>query len=209
MPDIKKNLQLFCTPAQWQLIEQFVGLLLEYNKNVNLISRQDTAAVFEHHVAASFLYKILERIHDNEHILDIGSGGGFPGIINAILWPKSQFVLVDSTRKKVNFLQSAITDLGLSNAQAVWSRIENLAQDQLWQNKFDHTTSRAVAPLADLLQWSKPLLKQNGTIEALKGDQIEQELEQLASRYSTYHLPPEQQYSSYLEHACIVSVPGK
>lgn len=206
MPDIKKNLQSLCTQAQWQLIEQFIVLLLEYNKKVNLISRQDTAAVFEHHVAASFIYKILERLHDNEQILDIGSGGGFPAIINAILWPKSEFVLVDSTRKKVDFLKKIITDLKLTNAQAIWSRVENLAKDSQWQKAFDHTTSRAVGPLEELVRWSKPLLKTGGTLEALKGDAITAELETLNEPYQLYGVPTEWQHSSYLAHSCIVSI---
>lgn len=205
----KNNIQSQCSPAQWQLIERFVELLLAHNKKVNLISRQeDAAAVYERHVAPSFLFVTLERLRVGERILDIGSGGGFPGIINAILLPDSEFVLVDSTRKKVEFLQHVITELDLRNAQAIWSRVEDLAKSPQWSQAFDHTTSRAVAPLKKLVAWSKPLLKSGGTVEALKGGNIAAELKALSEPYSLHRLPTtaNTQYSTYLQHACIVSV---
>lgn len=159
----------YCTPSQWNSIEQFCNLLTEANKAVNLVSRRDIDKLMKHHVEPCFIYKILGSLKSGDTVLDIGSGGGFPGIINAILFPDTHFVLVDSTKKKVTFLQQAITSLQLQNVQAVWSRVEDLAKLSEYQHTFDHTTSRAVASLEDIIKWSIPLLKPSGTIEAMKG----------------------------------------
>ena len=159
------------TASQRAKLAQYLELVRQTNERVNLVSRQDIAHLAEHHLAPSCLFVVLKRIGPNERILDIGSGGGFPGIVCAILQPDSQFVLVDSTRKKTEFLQAVVTKLNLTNVQVVWQRVETMAKSPEWQRSFDRSISRAVAPLENLIVWSKPLLKRNGTVEALKGQQ--------------------------------------
>lgn len=209
MPIVTKtqtDLQRLCTAQQWRQVQRFVKLLLEYNRRVNLISRHDTAAVYDHHVAPSFLYVMTQRLAAGKTILDIGSGGGFPGIINAILLPEQQHVLVDSTRKKVTWLETAIAELQLTHTQALWARVEQLAAAKRWQHYFDHTTSRAVAPLKMLVRWSKPLLKPGGTVEALKGNNVAAELKHVVQPYTIHGAPSDWQWHEYLRRSCIVSV---
>lgn len=177
MPD---DLKTYCTAEQWQLLLQYLELVKQWNVKVNLVSRKDIDHVMDHHLMPCLAYKQLGRLHDHESILDIGSGGGFPGIVNAILFPTSTFVLVDSTRKKITALTNMIQQLQLTNVTAVWSRVEDMI------GQFDHTTSRAVAPLANLWRWSKPLLKPNGSMEAMKGGDLTEELAQLNRPYMQY-----------------------
>ena len=199
-------LETLSSKQQWQLIEKFCALLRTYNSKVNLVSRQDVNQLIEHQVAPSMAFFIVQRLHPAEHILDIGSGGGFPGIINAILFPTSQFVLVDATKKKIVFLQSVISTLGLSNTTAIWSRVEKLAHNPDYQQRFDHTTSRAVAPLNRLWRWSQPLLKPHGTVEALKGGDISQELDAVNAVSKCYHLPTTWQVTEQLQQLVLVSL---
>src|SRR3989338_5090382 len=120
-------------PTQTKQLQHFSQLVQQLNQTVNLVSRKDITQVYEHHIVPSLLYYQLGRIHAHEHILDIGSGGGFPGIVNAIMFPTTTFVLVDSTKKKIAALQQMITELKLTNVTAVWSRVEDLT------GQFDHT----------------------------------------------------------------------
>jgi 16S rRNA (guanine527-N7)-methyltransferase len=211
--NITKTLQSACNPTQWKQLLQFVELLTEYNQQVNLISRKDIDHVWDHHVAPSFLFTILHRIQPGERILDIGSGGGFPGIINAILFPDTEFLLVDSTRKKIHALTEIIQKLSLPNVTAQWARIESLATDAQFKKRFHRTTSRAVAPLSQLVEWSIPLLLPSGSIEALKGGDIQAEVETMLNNYSTHikehHLfysPASFQLNEKLRSAVLVSI---
>jgi 16S rRNA (guanine527-N7)-methyltransferase len=203
---LQNLLQHNCSASQWQQILKFVELLKTANETVNLVSRKDIDHIIEHHVAPSFAYKILNRINKQETILDIGSGGGFPGIINAILYPTSSFILVDSTKKKVLFLQAVIKQLQLKNIQAIWSRVEDLKNLPDYQNQFNHVTARAVAPLKELVKWSKPLLKTQGTLEALKGGNITKELAQIKLSYQQYYLPEEYKIYERLKELVLVSI---
>lgn len=206
---LSKLLQKNCAAEQWQQVFKFIKLLKIANKTVNLVSRKDINYIIEHHVVPSFAFKILNRIHNIETILDIGCGGGFPGIINAILYPTSKFVLVDSTKKKITFLQEIIINLQLTNVEAIWSRVEDMSGQKKYQQAFDHTTARAVAPLLDLVKWSQPLLKSNGTIEALKGGDINQEILQAKTNKNIhvqrYVFPKEWQINERLENLAVVS----
>lgn len=211
-PMLEQLLQQYCTPAQWQQVVQFSNLVKTANQTINLVSRRDIDNLVEHHVAPSFAYRILNRLAPRTTVLDIGSGGGFPGIINAILFPDTYFILVDSTKKKVTFLQQSITTLKLSNVEAIWSRVEDLAKLPQYRHYFDYTTSRAVAPLNTLVEWSAPLLKPGGAVEAMKGGDIQSELDATlvvnrhACTLQTYHLPEQLFLNEKLRSLVIVSL---
>lgn len=200
-----KSLQALCTKHDWQKIVHFVQLVLDVNTKINLVSRKDTDRIWEHHIAPCFAFKILDRIQPNEYILDIGSGGGLPGIVNAILFPDTEFLMVDSTQKKVKVLESFIKELDLTNISALWARVEDLHTEE-YLHTFDRTTSRAVAPMKDLIRWSAPLLKTNGWVEALKGGDLHAELESLSTPYTIHTLPEEFRINEKMATAAIVSV---
>ncbi len=160
---------------------KFYNLILEWNSKINLISRKETD-VCNRHFLNSALLACLVEFRRSEKILDIGSGGGFPGIILKILFPESYFLLSDSILKKCTFLNSVICELDLKGIDVINSRVENL-KPSFFKN-FDKITSRAVAPLNDLLSWSENFLKKDGTFLALKGKNYMSEVESSKKRFN-------------------------
>jgi 16S rRNA (guanine527-N7)-methyltransferase len=140
-------------------LEQYVTLLLGWNKKVNLISRKDEDQVWQNHILHSVSPLFRMRLSDNPRILDMGTGGGIPGIPLKILLPDSEFILLDSTRKKILAVGDMVGALGLSGISAVWGRAEELASQKNLVSHFDYIIARAVAPLNDLIKWSAPFLR--------------------------------------------------
>jgi 16S rRNA (guanine527-N7)-methyltransferase len=142
---------------QFQLLEP---LYKEWNEQINVISRKDIDSLYEKHVLHSLSIAASFDFTDGMNIIDLGTGGGFPGIPLAIFFPQVKFHLVDSIAKKLKVVEAVATGIGLQNITTQHSRIEdikNRPQDPV--GKFDFVVSRAVAPLKDLWRWSKPLLK--------------------------------------------------
>lgn len=169
------------TEAQRGQFEQLVPLYLEWNQKINVISRKDLDNLWERHILHSLAIARVIRFAEDSRILDLGTGGGIPGIPLAILQPETEFVLVDGTGKKITVVKEIAAALGLKNVQAFHSRAEDLRPKQ----SFDFVVTRGVAPLAELLQWSQPLLKRkhqhalpNGLL-ALKGGDLKAELSAL------------------------------
>ncbi|MGN7820336.1 16S rRNA (guanine(527)-N(7))-methyltransferase RsmG [Chitinophaga varians] len=155
------------TPAQSQQLEALKGLYEEWNGKINVISRKDIDSLYERHVLHSLSIAAIADFQPGTQILDLGTGGGFPGIPLAIFFPEVQFHLVDSIGKKIKVVQGVAEALGLKNVTSAHSRVEEIKN-----RKFDIVVSRAVAPLADLWRWSKPLLKKS----AVPGKQFEKGL---------------------------------
>ncbi|MDZ4709307.1 MAG: 16S rRNA (guanine(527)-N(7))-methyltransferase RsmG [Saprospiraceae bacterium] len=125
----------------------------EWNEKINLISRKDMSQFMLHHVLHSLALGKWMNFTSGTEMLDVGTGGGFPGIPLAILWPKIHFHLIDGTGKKIKVVQNAIEDLGLSNATAEQIRIEDLDQH------YDFVIARAVTELSTLIQWARKRIK--------------------------------------------------
>jgi 16S rRNA (guanine527-N7)-methyltransferase len=147
---------------QFKLLEP---LYKEWNEKINVISRKDIDGLYEKHVlhslsiAAAF-DPIAIGFADGMEIIDLGTGGGFPGIPLAIFFPQVKFHLVDSIAKKLKVVDAIVDGIGLHNVTTQHSRIEDIkTRPQDPGGKFDFVVSRAVAPLKDLWRWSKPLLK--------------------------------------------------
>ena len=143
------------------------GLYEEWNEKINVISRKDIDALYEKHVLHSLSIAAIADFQPGTQILDLGTGGGFPGIPLAIFFPEVQFHLVDAIGKKIKVVQGVAEALQLKNVTAAHSRVEDIKN-----RKFDIVVSRAVAPLADLWRWSKPVLKKS----AVPGKQFEKGL---------------------------------
>jgi 16S rRNA (guanine527-N7)-methyltransferase len=162
--------------TQRQQLSSLKQLYAEWNEKINLISRKDIDNLYINHVLHSLgIAKVIE-FKKNTHVLDVGTGGGFPGIPLAILFPEVQFNLVDSIGKKITVVQNIIQSLKLTNAIATKSRAEEL------KLKYDFIVSRAVTTLAEFCSWTMPLIKKesfnvlrNGILY-LKGGDIKQEI---------------------------------
>ena len=138
-------------------IQQFAALkhlYTEWNEKINVISRKDMHNFYEHHVLHSLAIATQFDFPDGNEIIDIGTGGGFPGIPLAIFFPEVKFHLVDSINKKLKVVNEVANAIGLSNISTQHTRAEDIKD-----KKFDVVISRAVAPLSDLWFWSRPLLK--------------------------------------------------
>ena len=165
-------------------------LYKDWNSKINVISRKDIDSLYEKHVLHSLAIAAVIEFKPGTHIIDIGTGGGFPGIPLAIFFPEVQFHLVDSIAKKLKVVEAVAEAAGLHNVTIQHTRAEDIKN-----RKFDFVVSRAVAPLKDLSKWSKPLLKKgslqelpNGLI-CLKGGDLAQEISEsgLRPRMSTIH----------------------
>ena len=155
------------SPAQLAQFEALKGLYQEWNEKINVISRKDIDSLYERHVLHSLSIAAIADFQTGTQILDLGTGGGFPGIPLAIFFPEVQFHLVDSIGKKIKVVQGVAEALGLKNVTSAHSRVEDIKN-----RKFDIVVSRAVAPLGDLWRWSKPVLKKS----AVPGKQFEKGL---------------------------------
>ena len=140
-------------------IEQFAALkdlYTDWNAKINVISRKDMDNFYEHHVLHSLAIASKFEFTKDMQVMDLGCGGGFPGIPLAIMFPNANFHLVDSINKKLKVVSEIAAAIGLQNLTTQHSRAEEIKN-----RKFDVVISRAVAPLKDLWHWSKPLIQKN------------------------------------------------
>jgi 16S rRNA (guanine527-N7)-methyltransferase len=153
------------SPAQVEQFKSLEGLYKEWNAKINVISRKDIDSLYEKHVLHSLAIAAAFEFPAGLEIVDIGTGGGFPGIPLAIYFPEVKFHLVDSIGKKLKIVEAVKEAIGLQNVTTQHGRAQEIKN-----RKFDFAVSRAVAPLKDLLQWSRPLLKSSAyTFESASG----------------------------------------
>ena len=170
-------------------IEQLYLLYKNYNDKINLISRKDFHLFYERHVLHSLSISKFVQFKKNHDVMDLGTGGGFPGLPLAILFPDTNFYLVDSIKKKTDCVSKIINDLKIKNVEVVNSRSENL------NNKFDFIITRAVAPLSKLDILTRGQFKNlsNGGLICLKGGDLSDELNGFENRTQLVEI------SSYFE----------
>lgn len=168
------------TDTQLEQFRKLDGLYREWNQQINVISRKDMDGLYEKHILHSLSIAAVFDFEANAEILDLGTGGGFPGIPLAIFFPEVKFHLVDSIGKKLKVVEAVASGIGLQNITTAHSRIEEIKN-----RKFDFVVSRAVAPLKDLWKWSKPLLKTPGVgnqpapgLISLKGGDLNAEIQE-------------------------------
>ena len=154
--------------------QKYKDLLLEWNNKINLTAiTEENEIILKHFIDSC---TILKYIEDNQKIIDIGTGAGFPGIPLKIMNKSLEITLVDSLNKRVNFLNEVINELELENIEGIHARAEDLGRDNNYREKYDVATSRAVANLSTLLEYLMPFVKVNGICICMKGPNIEEEL---------------------------------
>ncbi len=168
------------------------GILLpfyqEWNQKINLVSRQDISELYLRHVLHSLSIAKIIHFKPGTSILDVGTGGGFPGIPLAILFPEAEFKLIDSIGKKIKVVQEVIINLGLSNVNTEQVRAEAVKE------KYDFVVSRAVTRMKPFYQWVRNNLRNKSAHEikngilALKGGDLSQEMQELYKPYQIWDI---------------------
>lgn len=166
----------FLDEVQRSRFEALDGLYREWNSRINVISRKDIDNLYEHHVLHSLAIARAVSFPDSSTVLDAGTGGGFPGIPLAIMFPSVQFTLCDSIAKKIRVAEGVASSLGLDNVRCLNCRVEDLP------GEYDWAVSRAVASLSDLYGWLKGRF--SNSLICLKGGDVESEAAQCAARWS-------------------------
>lgn len=174
--------------VQLNQFDRLGELYADWNSKINVISRKDMDQFYIHHVLHSLgIAKVME-FQPGSRVLDIGTGGGFPGIPLAILFPETQFHLVDSIGKKITVVKDVVKQLKLANVEAQQARAEELVR------KYDFVISRAVTRMANFYPWVKNKIRkedfnefQNGILY-LKGGDVDEEMDELNKSYVVYHL---------------------
>ena len=197
------------------------GLYKEWNSKINIISRKDIDQLYRNHVLHSLSIALVFSFGRGHRVIDIGTGGGFPGIPLAILFPSTQFHLVDSIGKKIRVVETIAGSIGLGNVTAEHARAEDIRN-----RKFDSAVSRAVAPLSELWSWTKSLLDKKAKVHSsndserpevvnkkiephglicLKGGNLDQEIAQSKTKPAVYTI---QDYlgDEYFLHKYIIYV---
>ncbi len=176
------------TETQYQQLEMLAPLYTEWNEKINVISRKDMEHFYERHVLHSLgIAKVIEFTPGTK-VLDVGTGGGFPGIPLAILFPETNFFLVDSIGKKIKVVQEVAAALGLKNVRAAHTRAEDVKE------KFDFVVSRAVTRLINFYPWvhQKFSKKQQNSLDNgilyLKGIDLSEEFDELHKPYQLFAL---------------------
>ncbi|SEA36309.1 16S rRNA m(7)G-527 methyltransferase [Desulfuromusa kysingii] len=164
---------------------EFIDEMLRWNKRINLTSITDRKEAIEKHLIDSLM--LLKYLGDTEIVLDMGSGGGFPGIPLAIAEPKIKFVSIDSVGKKINFQKHIKRKMGLANLSIYHSRVEELTQQGFGETNYPLIMSRAFSSLQMTIDYALPLLTTGGRVLAMKGPEGESELENLGSLLKKHH----------------------
>lgn len=165
-----------------EIYRSLYDIYKDLNDKVNLISRKDFENFYLHHIIHSLSITKFELIKDENNIIDLGTGGGLPGIPLAIYYNRKNFLLVDSIRKKISAVDKIINKINAKNISTLNNRAENL------DIKADIIICRSVSSVDNLIQWTKGLLNDEGRLILLKGGNVNKELKNISSRFTIYNL---------------------
>lgn len=179
MKKIFSSYQIELTDVQMERFQQYYDLLVEWNQKINLTAITEYEEVIKKHFLDSclLLCKYPYELFKGKRMIDVGTGAGFPGIPLALLLPKTQFTLVDSLNKRVEFLLLVIQTLQLENVEVFHGRAEDLGRDKYFREQYDYCVSRAVAELPLLLEYCSPFIKVNGRLLLYKSKKMHEEIE--------------------------------
>ena len=182
-------------------LEKYVQLLLAWNSRINLISRKDENNIWIRHILGSIAFLFHAQTAPRSKIVDVGTGGGLPGIPLAILFSDLHITLLDSIQKKMNAVDDIIKQLQLNNVNVVCGRAEELSNKKEFYRTYDYVVCRAVAPAKDIVRWCRNFLRNEngnnsnaehtgkkwinkGSIILLKGGNLEQETSEVRIKFT-------------------------
>ncbi len=181
-----KKLNITLSVKQLDQLEKYYDLLIEWNSKINLTRITDKEEVYLKHYYDSLTLTKVVDLNEVNTLCDVGTGAGFPGIVLKIMFPNLKVTLIDSLQKRVNYLNEIIKELKLTNIEAIHSRGED------YKGKFDVVTSRAVANIEKLVNYTMHLVAENGIFVAMKGnidDELTEEIQQkLSHKYKIIKL---------------------
>ena len=175
MKEKSKEMNIDLSVEQLDKFYRYMALLIEWNDKMNLTAIIEPEEIILKHFIDSLT--ILKYIKENEKIVDMGTGAGFPGIPISIMCSKNKITLVDSLNKRLIFLQEVIKQLELKNVETIHARAEDFGKNKIYREQFDVATSRAVANLSTLSEYLLPLVKIGGKCICMKASDIEQEVQ--------------------------------
>ena len=174
MKENLKELNIDLTDLQLEQFYNYMSILIEWNKFMNLTGITDPEEVITKHFIDSLT--VLDKIDKNASIIDVGTGAGFPGIPVKIAFPETKVVLLDSLNKRIKFLNEVIEKLELKDIEIIHGRAEECGRNKSCREKYDIAIARAVAPLNVLLEYLMPFVKVNGKCLCMKGSSSEEEI---------------------------------
>jgi len=158
--------------------KKYKDLIIEWNKKINITSIDSEEEIYLKHFIDSIIIKKYVIIKKGSKTIDIGTGGGFPGIPLKLIDNDMKITLLDSLNKRIKFLNEVVKELNLEEVECIHARAEELGQDKNYREKYDYGFSRAVASLNVLLEYSLPFIKKNGLFIAFKGSNFKDEIQE-------------------------------
>jgi len=183
-----RDMGLDVNPAQQDRLMDYLALMFKWNSVYNLTSLRDPMQMVTHHLLDSLA--AVPAFKDAVNVLDVGSGGGLPGIVLAIVRPDMNVSMIDTVHKKTAFLNQVKAELDLANVTVYTMQVQQLQAGDKTGGKFDVITSRAFADLSDFVNWSSHLLAQQGRYIALKGTAPKDEQERVPQEWKVTKVEP-------------------
>lgn len=176
MIELSKKINIDITDEQLKKFYRYMDLLLEWNEKINLTAITETdEVILKHFIDSMTVFKYLV---ESKNIIDVGTGAGFPGIPIAIMNQNKNITLLDSLNKRINFLNEVCSELKINNIKTYHGRAEEFGHNKQHREKYDIAISRAVANMTTLVEYLIPFIKVGGRCICMKGNDIEEELEQ-------------------------------
>lgn len=171
---------------QIRKLERYTQELTYWNSKVNLISRKDMNYFLEHHLLHSLSILKYIKLEPKSFCIDVGTGGGLPGIPLAIACPQTYFLLVDSINKKVKITSILAKHTELNRLKVLCSRVEDLANDEQFKHKFDYVITRAVGNVVSIMSKTRQIIKKSSKLIFLKGGNLKKEIEEAQSKFQDF-----------------------
>ena len=180
--DLLKKYHSEISPEKLKIYKSLYDIYNEKNKKVNLISRKDFENFYLHHIIHSLSITKFALVKKENKIIDLGTGGGLPGLPLAIYYNNKKFILVDSIKKKISAVDEIIKELNIKNISTINNRVENLNINA------DIIICRSVSSVENIIRWTKGLLNKEGKLILLKGGNVNKELKNISSSFTIYNL---------------------